>query len=101
MKPGDKPLLHIPQPPPPKSPQSAPPVKGRFIGLEATGKELYRVVMLETVDGKVVRTEVLEPGRPETRDGREIRGASIAVALHAFNLAVSKRLHNASDLWKP
>jgi len=75
--------------------------KGRFLGLVASGKELYQVVMLETEGDRVVRRVVLEAGREETRGGKTVRGCSLATAMHAYNQEVSKRIREASDLWQP
>lgn len=66
---------------------------GRFIGLEAIGKERYVVRLLETQDGKVVRSRVLEAGR----DGK---GASIAIASGALLRGMAAHLREkASELW--
>jgi hypothetical protein len=68
--------------------------------LEATGKELYQVVQLDTVGGVTVKRTVLEAGREETRGGKTVNGVSLAVAMHAFGIETSKRIREASDLWQ-
>lgn len=93
-------LTQRPQPASPPQPQ-APQVPGRFVGLEAVGRELYQTVLLETLDGRVVRREVVESGREEERNGRVVRGASLAVAMGALSRAVAKRLRDVGQLWRP
>lgn len=80
-------------------PQSSGP-RGRFLGLVATGKELYQVVMLETEGDRVVKRTPLEAGREETRNGKTVKGVSLAVALSSFTLETSRRIREASDLWQ-
>lgn len=59
------------------------------------------MVMLETEGDRVVRRTVLEPGKEEIRNGKTVRGSSLAVSLSAFNTEVSRRIREASDLWRP
>jgi hypothetical protein len=67
----------------------------------ATSPERYQVVLLETVGDVVVKREVLEGGREEMYQGRRVKGASLAVAMSAFNTETSRRIREASDLWQP
>ena len=76
--------------------------KGRFLGVVATGKELYQVHLLETVDGRIVTREVIDPGRENLQNGKKVSGNSLAVASAALMVAVSRKLiGNASSLWQP
>ena len=76
-----------------QSREQAPKSFGRFIGLEAVGRERYIVRLLETQDGKVVRSKVLE-------SGREGKGAPIAIASGALLRGLAAHLREkASELW--
>lgn len=77
--------------------QQSPRVPGRYVGLECTGRELYQAVLLETLDGQIVRREVLEGGTG-TRDGR---GVSLPVAMGAVNRAMARRITETGQLWRP
>lgn len=78
-----------------------PPVKGRALAVEAVGAKLYRLVLLDMVDGAIVRRKVLEEGKEDIlADGRRIRGASLPVVRLAVGVNVSKYLLDASDLWQ-
>lgn len=59
------------------------------------------MVMIETEGERVVKRTVLEAGRDETRNGKTVKGVSLAVALSAYNLETSRRIREASDLWLP
>jgi|GEM_PF-4754551 hypothetical protein len=76
--------------------------KGRFLGLVATGKELYQVHLLETVGDRIVTHAVVDKGRENTQDGKTVMGMSLAVAAGQLTIAVSRRLiAEASSLWQP
>ena len=80
---------------------SLPGVKGRYVGLEAVAKGLYRVVLLETLDGQVVRRTVVSRDREDsTPDGRRVVGSGLAVSMSNLNAAIGKHLRDVSDLWQ-
>lgn len=85
-------------------PVSQPPLvakghRGRFVGLVATGKARYQVVLLETVGDVVVRREVLSAGRTDTIQGEQVTGDPLPNALLQLNVGLTKRVREASDLW--
>ena len=73
--------------------------RGRFVGLVATGKERYQVVLLETCGDVVTKREVLEAGRTDMMQGVPVTGDPLPNALMQLNVAFTKRLREASDLW--
>lgn len=74
--------------------------RGRFVGLVAVAKGHYQVEMLETVGGVVVKREVLAKGRGGVIQGKNVEGAQLPVALAELNVAISKHIREASDLWQ-
>ena len=73
--------------------------RGRFIGLVATGKERYQVVLLETVGETVTKREVISAGRTDTVGGRPVTGDPLPSAFLQLNVALAKRIREATDLW--
>jgi len=83
------------------APAAKPGPKGRFLGLVATGRERYQVVMMETVGDQVTKREVLDAGRADVVNGVPLTGNSLHVALAQLNVYLQKRLRDvASELWK-
>jgi hypothetical protein len=73
--------------------------RGRFIGLVATGKERYQVVLLETVGDVVVKRVTLMAGRTDMVQGKQVTGDPLPNALLGINVALAKHLREATDLW--
>lgn len=73
--------------------------RGRFVGLVATGKARYQVLLLETVGDVVVKREVIAAGRTDIVQGKEVTGDPLPNALLMLNMALAKRVREASDLW--
>lgn len=73
--------------------------RGRFIGLVATGKARYQVILLETVGDAIVKREVISAGRTDTMDGKTVTGDPLPNALLMLNTGLTKRIREASDLW--
>ena len=73
--------------------------RGRFVGLVATGKERYQVVLLEMTGDVVTKREVLEAGRTDMVQGKLVTGDPLPNALLGLNTAIAKRVRDASDLW--
>lgn len=73
--------------------------RGRFVGLVATGKERYQVVLIETAGDVVTKREVLSAGRTDTVQGQMVTGDPLPNALLQLNVGLTKRVREASDLW--
>lgn len=74
--------------------------RGRFVGLVAVAKGHYQVELIETVGGAIVHREVLAKGRGGVYQGKNVEGAQLPVALAELDIAISKRIREATDLWQ-
>ena len=74
--------------------------RGRFVGLVATGKERYQVVLLETVGDVVTKREVLSAGRTDMVEGKQVTGDPLPNSMMNLNVAIAKRVREATDLWR-
>jgi len=73
---------------------------GRFVGLVATGRERYQVVMLETIGDVIVTRKVLDAGRTDVVGGKHVTGNGLAGALASINVTVGRYLRDVADLWQ-
>lgn len=75
--------------------------RGRFIGLEATGKELYRVVLFDTVGGVIVNRTILSEGSGRETGGKQVTGNALAAAWMELSIQATRRIKDAAtSLWK-
>lgn len=78
---------------------------GHGVVLVAVGPERYEVVYVET-DGppgalRLLRSEVPYSAKGDTdKTGKPLAGSSIHVALQDLNVVLTKRIREASKLWR-
>jgi hypothetical protein len=74
--------------------------KGHGVVLMAVGSERYQVAYIETEGQNITKFEVPYPGKEDKVDGKPVKGSSIHVALQDLNNIVTKRIREASKLWR-
>lgn len=79
--------------------------RGHGVVLVAVADGRYEVAYVETEGPptalRIVRSEVPNPGKTDTdKHGRPLTGSSIHVALQDLNVVVTKRIREASKLWR-
>ncbi len=102
QRPGAKRMKSPPvtQPPPEARKEPMAKGRGRFVGLLCLGKEKYQPMVIEMLDGVVIRAENLSKPRTDTMNNVTVVGDSLASARMTVTVGIQRHLvDRASELW--